>query len=72
MDATLDRLIAEGETRGEARGETRGEARGEARVNELGTRMEKSGRTAEFLKSLSDKKLQKRLFIEFKIDKDNR
>ena len=26
----------------------------------------------EFFKSLSDKELQKRLFIEFKIDKDNR
>lgn len=29
MDATLDRLIAEGETRGEIRGAARSEARGE-------------------------------------------
>lgn len=56
MDATLDCLIAEGESRGEDR------------VNELGTRMEKAGRTADFMKSLSDKEFQKKLFIEFKID----
>ena len=76
MDATLDRLIAEGEARGEKRGETRGEKRGEARgekrgkayVNELGTRMEKVGRTADFMKSLTDEELQRKLFIEFKID----
>ena len=72
MDATLDRLIAEGEKRGEARGETRGEARGEKRgkacVNELGVRMERAGRTADFMKSLTDEEFQRKLFIEFKID----
>lgn len=72
MDATLDRLIAEeskkAEVRGEARGEARGEKRGKARVNELGTRMEKAGRTADFMKSLTDEELQRKLFIEFKID----
>lgn len=57
MDATLDHLIAEGESRGESR------------VNELGTRMEKVGRTADFLKSLSDKEFQRKLFIEFQIDR---
>lgn len=63
MDAALDRLIAEESVTAEARGE--------ARVNELGTRMEKAGRTEDFLKSLTDKELQRRLFVEFKIDKEN-
>lgn len=72
MDATLDRLIAEeskkAEVRGEAKGEARGEKRGKACVNELGARMEKAGRTADFMKSLTDEELQRKLFIEFKID----
>ena len=59
MDAVLDRI--------EARGEERGEARGEARVNELGMKMAKAGRVDEFIQSLSDKELQNRLFVEFKI-----
>lgn len=71
MDATLDCLIAEEAVKAEARGEARGQITGEARVNELGTRMEKAGRTADFLKSLSDKELQRKLFIEFKIDKES-
>lgn len=53
MDAVLDRV----------------EARGEARVNELGTRMLAAGREKEFIHSLSDRELQKKLFIEFEIDK---
>lgn len=71
MDATLDRLITEESTKAEARGETRGQKKGESRVNELGMRMEKAGRTADFLKSLSDRELQRRLFVEFKIDIEN-
>lgn len=67
MDTTLDCLIAEEAVKAEARGQITGEAR----VNELGTRMEKAGRTADFLKSLSDKELQRKLFIEFKIDKES-
>lgn len=56
MDAVLDRI------------EARGEARGEARVNELGMKMAKAGRVNEFIQSLSDKELQNRLFVEFKIE----
>lgn len=56
MDAVLDRI------------EERGEARGEARVNELGMKMAKAGRVNEFIQSLSDKELQNRLFVEFKIE----
>jgi hypothetical protein len=55
MDAVLDRI------------EARGEERGEARVNELGMKMAKAGRVNEFIQSLSDKELQNRLFVEFKI-----
>lgn len=58
MDTALDRLIAEGE------------AEGEARVNKLGTKMKEAGRVEEFLASLSDGTLQRRLFIEFQIDKE--
>lgn len=71
MDTTLDRLIAEESVKAEARGQKIGEARGqkigEARVNELGAKMEKAGRTADFLRSLTDQEFQKNLFIEFKI-----
>lgn len=58
MDAVLDRI------------EARGEKRGEARINELGTKMRAAGRVEEFLDSLSDAELQRKLFIEFKIDKE--
>ena len=44
------------------------EKRGKACVNELGTQMQKTGRTADFIKSLTDEELQRKLFIEFKID----
>ena len=59
MDATLDYMIAEGEVRGEARGEIRGAEK----VNRLGILLSQSGRTNDFLKSLSDKGLQKKLFV---------
>lgn len=56
MDAVLDRLIEEGK------------AEGVACVNKLGAKMAESGRTNEFIQSLTDVELQRRLFIEFKID----
>lgn len=58
MDTALDRLIAEGE------------AEGKAKVNELGMKMKEAGRVEEFMDSLSDGDLQRRLFMEFKIDKE--
>ncbi|MCI9560022.1 Rpn family recombination-promoting nuclease/putative transposase [Candidatus Ventrimonas sp. KK005] len=64
MDATLDYMIAEGEVRGEARGEIRGAEK----VNRLGILLSQSGRTNDFLKSLSDKGLQKKLFVEFGLE----
>lgn len=42
--------------------------KGKACVNELGTQMQKAGRTADFMKSLTDEELQWKLIIEFKID----
>ena len=56
MDAVLDRFIEEGN------------AEGVACVNKLGAKMAESGRTDEFIQSLTDVELQRRLFIEFKID----
>lgn len=66
MDATLDRFIEEGKAEGRAEGK----AEGAAKVNRLGTKMIKAGREKEFIKSLSDNELQRRLFIEFKIDNE--
>ena len=57
MDAALDYIVAEGE------------ARGEEKVNRLGILLAESGRTNDFLKSLSDKGLQKKLFVEFGLEK---
>ena len=69
MDTALDYLIAEGEAKGEARGEARGEAKGrkagETRVNKLGMLLVEAGRTADFMKSLSDPIYQQKLFAEF-------
>ena len=63
MDAALDYI--------EARGEVRGEARGVDKVNRLGVLLTEAGRADEFLKSLSDRKYQKKLFIEFGLEKSN-
>ena len=57
MDAALDYIVAAGE------------ARGEEKVNRLGILLSESGRTNDFLKSLSDKGLQKKLFVEFGLEK---
>lgn len=81
MDATLDKLIAEGKAEGlkEGRvegkaegieeGRAEGKAEGTARVNKLGTKMKEAGRLDDFVKSLSDESFQRQLFIEFRIDK---
>ena len=69
MDATLDKLIAEGKAEGIEEGRAEGKAEGTARVNKLGTKMKEAGRLEDFVKSLSDESLQRQLFIEFRIDK---
>ena len=51
----------------------RGEGReeGEIKVNRLGILLTEAGRSNDFLKSLSDRELQKRLFIEFGLEEEN-
>ena len=61
MDTALDYLIAEGEARGKAIGRSQGETR----VNKLGMLLAEAGRTADFMKSLSDPIYQQKLFAEF-------
>lgn len=64
MDVTLDYI----EARGEARGKAEGKAEGADMVNTLGIELTKAGRLEEFLQSLSDANLQKKLFIEFGLE----
>lgn len=56
MDTALDYLMAESEEKGEAK------------VNKLGLLLAEAGRTADFLKSLSDPNLQRSLFMEFGLE----
>ena len=53
MDTALDYLMAEEK------------AKGEARVNKLGMLLAEAGRTADFMRSLSDPIYQQKLFAEF-------
>lgn len=57
----------------EGRNEGREEGReeGEIKVNRLGILLTEAGRSSDFLKSLSDRELQKRLFIEFGLEEEN-
>ena len=56
--------------RSEGREEGRKEGRkeGEVKVNRLGLLLTEAGRSNEFLKSLSDRELQKKLFVEFGLE----
>lgn len=79
MDAALDYFEAIGEKRGQKIGEERGQRLGEERgqrlgeekVNKLGIMLSEAGRTDDFIKSLSDRTYQKKLFIEFGLEKEN-
>ena len=51
-----------------AEGMDEGIEKGETKVNRLGILMEEAGRSGDFLRSLSDRKYQKRLFIEFGLE----
>lgn len=42
-----------------------GREEGELKINKLGTLLMEAGRSDEFLNSLSDRELQKRLLMEF-------
>ena len=45
-----------------------GREEGEVKVNRLGLLLTEAGRNSEFLRSLSDRELQKKLFVEFGIE----
>ena len=45
-----------------------GREEGEIKVNRLGLLLTETGRSSEFLKSLSDRELQKKLFVEFGLE----
>ena len=47
-----------------------GRLEGEIKVNRLGILLTEAGRGNDFLKSLSDRELQKRLFIEFGLEEE--
>lgn len=47
-----------------------GREEGEAKINKLGIRLKEAGRSKEFMDSLSDRELQKRLLIEFGLEDD--
>lgn len=49
-------------------GREEGRKEGELKINKLGTLLMEAGRSDEFLNSLSDRKLQKRLLIEFGLE----
>lgn len=55
----------EGIKEGIKEGEAKGRIKGEARINKLGILLKEAGRTDDFLKSLSDEKLQQELIVEF-------
>lgn len=46
-------------------GKAEGKAEGKANVNKLGIMLKEAGRVDDFLQSLSDEELQKKLFLEF-------
>ena len=50
-------------------GREEGREEGEMKVNRLGLLLTEAGRSNEFLKSLSDRELQKTLFGEFGLEK---
>ena len=58
--------------RGEGREEglEEGMKKGEVKVNRLGILLTEAGRSNDFLKSLSDRELQKKLFVEFGLEEE--
>ena len=53
-------------------GREEGREEGEVKVNRLGILLTEAGRGNEFLKSLSDRELQKRLFVEFGLEEEKK
>ena len=53
-------------------GREEGREEGEVKVNRLGILLTEAGRGNEFLKSLSDREFQKRLFVEFGLEEEKK
>ena len=51
-------------------GRAEGKEEGQVRVNRLGILLTEAGRENDFLNSLSDRELQRRLFIEFGLEEE--
>ena len=47
-----------------------GKREGEIKVNRLGLLLTEAGRSNDFLQSLSDRELQKKLFVEFGLEEE--
>ena len=60
----------EGIREGKKEGLKEGLKEGEVKVNRLGILLTEAGRGNDFLNSLSDRELQKRLFIEFGLEEE--
>lgn len=54
---------------GREEGIEKGKEEGKAKVNRLGILLAEAGRSSDFIKSLSDREFQERLFIEFELEK---
>lgn len=61
-------IRGEGWEEGLARGMAKGMEEGTVKVNRLGILLTEAGRSNDFLKSLSDRELQKKLFVEFGLE----
>lgn len=61
-------LRGEGWENGREEGRKEGKEEGELKINRLGTLLMEAGRSNEFLDSLSDRELQKRLLMEFGLE----
>ena len=49
-----------------------GREEGEVKVNRLGILLTEAGRSNDFLRSLSDRELQKKLFVEFGLEEEEK
>lgn len=61
-------IRGEGWEEGLAKGMAKGMEEGTVKVNQLGILLTKAGRSNDFLKSLSDREFQKKLFVEFGLE----
>ena len=62
-------IRSEGREEGREEGTEEGREEGKVEVNRLGILLTEAGRSDEFLKSLSDRELQKKLVVEFGLEK---